>query len=205
MFLVFCSLPSNQCQSSARNCVGFTMNLQFCKVQKKFNQTKTCRDSTTMINGRRQSLMIIYPFIVIYLLYAFVTIPESLYKRSGAVTNQWFVDAALVPLPSCYNATSDTISDDCEYYDPNEPHVPCSELYVPTKKPYTPTHIANHTHCCRPSDFRGCYFVEGSCQKMGASAYQKALHTGVLNCTALPGIECVGNRTYLIGDIPCRL
>lgn len=129
---------------------------------------------------RQATLLMIYPFIVMFLLYSIVPTSFLMQHNVHSRPKYIFAQGAMIPLPSCNQSELEECE---EYYDPNQPHVPCSEV---------------------PEEFSACYLIDGSCRKIGGAAYERVAKTGVLNCTVLQGVDCIGNRTYLIRDFPCK-
>jgi len=80
------------------------------------------------------------------------------------------------------------------HYDPNTPLVKCSFL---------PLEFLN---CSTPEDLYGNETKKAEqgygCVNWGGERYEKVEKTSVW-CTALPGIECYGNRTFLRDGFPC--
>jgi hypothetical protein len=74
--------------------------------------------------------MVLYPFIVLFLLYMLIDIKQ--YQRTTTINNaasSFYVDAIRIPLPTCNITSNSTDDSDCdEFYDPMEPHVPCSQV-----------------------------------------------------------------------------
>ncbi|XP_005089072.1 TM2 domain-containing protein CG11103 [Aplysia californica] len=79
-------------------------------------------------------------------------------------------------------------------YDPKTPLVMCS---------YLPLEFLN---CSAPEDLKGNATKRSEqgygCSKWGGEKYEDVQNTSVW-CTALPGIECYGNRTFLRDGFPC--
>ena len=81
-----------------------------------------------------RKLLLAYPFILIYVLY----ILSSVFDGSGLRKSQslnlgsssLLVNAIEVPIPTCNQTGLVHNETDCLMYDPNEAHVPCSEVYV---------------------------------------------------------------------------
>lgn len=79
-------------------------------------------------------------------------------------------------------------------YDPNGPLINCS---------YLPMEFLN---CSSPLDLKDNATERAElgygCTKWGGERYEEVQKTKVL-CSALPGIECYGNRTFPRDGIPC--
>lgn len=102
----------------------------------------------------------------------------------------WFLSFVIGSLCESYLKDNST----GHSYDPNEPLVMCSFL---------PLQFLN---CSAPEDLSGNETKRNEltygCSKWGGDSYQDVQRTSVW-CTALPGIECFGNRTFLRGGFPC--